>query len=89
LCILYSIFDALIRPHEVVHLIPSWRISARQIEATSIVLLYCGNLWQKRVKLSIAAKDDPSFRRNLADPFVIWRRLRKLKAASRIMVVFN
>jgi hypothetical protein len=41
------------------------------------------------VKLSIVAEDNPSFRRNLADPFVIGDRLRKLKTVFGIVMVFN
>jgi hypothetical protein len=85
----YSVSDTFIRSHEVVHLIPGWRIGTGQIEATGAVLFDSGNFRQERVELSIMAKDNPSLRRNLANPLIIRSRLRKLKTAPRIMMIFN
>jgi hypothetical protein len=74
-----SVLDAFVGSHEVVHLIPSWRISARQIKAARAILFYGCGFGQQRVKLSIMAEYYPALSSNFANPFVVRRLFAKLE----------
>src|SRR5580693_4814136 len=88
LCLVYSVDYALIRSHEVVHLVPGWRTGSWQIAAPGIVLLYGCRFRQEGVKLPVMAEDDPALAGDLADPLVVGRLIPKVEFVLGVMVIF-
>jgi len=89
LCARYSILDTRVGSHEIVQLIPRWRISARQVKTPRRVLFDRCGFGQEGVKFSVMAENYPSLGRHLAYPLIVRRLFAKLKFVFGVVMIFN